>query len=164
MAQSGEYGSGYTQAGGFGPRGQDPRVQLPATPPQFQRQAPQPQEFAPARQPQFQPAQQTPQYQAVPQPTQQQSPVYRRPQVPVAQLLRKTSLTAAEQFWYILMNIGFGAGYFAKIPAKKAMADFGLAEMTAAEKFWYVLMCIPMGAGYFAKVPVAKAITEMQYH
>ena len=52
---------------------------------------------------------------------------------------------------------------FAKIPGKKAMYDFGLAEMTAAEKFWYVMMCIPMGAGYFAKVPVAKAITEMQY-
>jgi hypothetical protein len=61
------------------------------------------------------------------------------------------------------MCVGFGAGYFAKIPGKKALADFGMAELTTAEKFWYVLMCIPMGAGYFAKVPVAKAITEMQY-
>lgn len=77
-------------------------------------------------------------------------------------MFRKTSLTAAEQFWYVLMCIGMGAGYFAKIPAKKALSDFGLAEMTAAEKFWYVLMCLPMGAAYFCKVPVAKAITEMQ--
>jgi hypothetical protein len=159
MAQPGEYGSGYTQAGGFGPQGQNPRVQLPATPPQFHRQAPQPQEFPPAGQPQFQPAWQ---------PAPQQWPAreasgYAGPQEPVARPLRKTSLTAAEQFWYVLMNIGFGAGYFAKIPAKKAMADFGLAEMTAAEKFWYVLMCIPFGAAYFVKVPVAKAITEMQY-
>jgi hypothetical protein len=143
-------------------------MQLPATPPQFQRQAAALQEFEPAPQPQFQPARQPPQYQDARQPPLQQwpprqSPVYGRPQVPVAQLLRKTSLTAAEQFWYIMGNIAFGAMYFAKIPAKKAMADFGLAEMTAAEKFWYVLMCIPLGAGYFAKVPAAKAITEMQY-
>ena len=87
---------------------------------------------------------------------------YARPLALAAQPLRKTSLTAAEQFWYVLMNIGFGAGYFAKIPGKKALNDFGLVEMTAAEKFWYVMMCIPMGAAYFAKVPVAKAITEMQ--
>lgn len=154
MTQQGDYG--------FGPNGQNPRGQLPAMPPQFQgRGAPQ-QDYPPAGQPQFQPARQAQQYQAVPQPPQQQSPPTAG-QVPVAQMLRKTSLTAAEQFWYILMNIGFGAGYFAKIPAKKAMADFGMAEMTAAEKFWYMLMCIPMGAGYFAKVPVAKAITEMQY-
>lgn len=59
------------------------------------------------------------------------------------------------------MNIAFGAGYFAKIPAKKALSDFGMAEMTAAEKFWYVLMCIPFGAGYFAKIPTAKAISEL---
>jgi hypothetical protein len=126
-----------------------------ATPPQFRAQtagAPQP-----YQQPQFQPVGQSP-----PRPLPQQAPHYSQPEYPPPQqLLRKTSLTAAEQFWYILMCIGFGAGYFAKIPAKKAMHDFGLAEMTAAEKFWYVLMCIPFGAGYFAKVPVAKAITEM---
>jgi hypothetical protein len=108
--------------------------------------------------PQFQPVGQSP-----PRPLAQQAPHYSQPEYqPPQQLLRKTSLTAAEQFWYILMCIGFGAGYFAKIPAKKAMHDFGLAEMTAAEKFWYVLMCIPFGAGYFAKVPVAKAISEMR--
>ncbi len=39
-----------------------------------------------------------------------------------------------------------GAMYFATIPAKKALSDFGLAEMTAAEKFWHVLMCLPFGA------------------
>jgi hypothetical protein len=75
--------------------------------------------------------------------------------------VRKVALTAADRFGYVLMCIGFGAGYFAKIPVKKALSDFGMAEMTAAEQFWYVLMCIGFGAGYFAKVPVAKAISEM---
>lgn len=74
---------------------------------------------------------------------------------------RKRSLTPAEQFWYVLMNIGFAAGYFIKVPAKKALSDYGMAEMTAAEKFWYILMCIPFGAAYFAKIPVAKALEDM---
>ena len=85
-----------------------------------------------------------------------------RYQAPRPSALHKTSLTAAEQFWYIIGNISFGAMYLAKIPGKKALADFGLAEMTAAEKFWYVLMCFPFGAGYLAKVPFAKAVAEMQ--
>jgi hypothetical protein len=79
----------------------------------------------------------------------------------VRQQAAKTALTAAEQFWYVIGNIALGAMYFAKMPGKKALADFGLAEMTAAEKFWYVLMCIPFGAGYFAKVPIAKGISEI---
>jgi hypothetical protein len=70
-------------------------------------------------------------------------------------------LTTAEGFWYVLMCIGFGAGYFAKIPAKRALQDFGMAQMTAAESFWYVLMCIAFGGGYFAKIPVKKALSEM---
>jgi hypothetical protein len=57
--------------------------------------------------------------------------------------------------------IAFGGMYFAKIPPKKALADFGMAELTAAESFWYILMCIPFGAGYFAKIPTAKAISEL---
>ncbi len=132
------------------PQGQDGR---PTTPPQFPAQTGSaPQGY---RQPQFQPAPQ-------PQP-QPQAPGYSQAQYqPPPQLVRKTGLTAAEQFWYIVGCIYFGAMYFAKIPVKKAMHDFGLVEMTAAEKFWYVLMCIWFGAGYFAKVPVAKAITEMQ--
>ncbi len=40
-----------------------------------------------------------------------------------------------------------------KVPAKKALPDFGMAQMTAAEQFWYVLMCVGFGAGYFAKLP-----------
>jgi hypothetical protein len=72
-----------------------------------------------------------------------------------------TGLTAAQQFWYILQCISFGAGYFAKIPAKKALAEFGMAELTSAEKFWYVLQCCACGAGYFAKLPTAKALSEM---
>jgi hypothetical protein len=70
-------------------------------------------------------------------------------------------LTAAEQFWYVLQCLAFGAGYFAKVPVKKALSEIGLAEMTSAEKFWYVLQCLAFGAGYFAKVPVKKALTEL---
>jgi len=74
---------------------------------------------------------------------------------------RSSGLTAAAHFWYILSCIAFGAGYFTKIPAKKAMADFGLCRLTGAEAFWYVLMCIPFGAGYLAKVPTLKALSEL---
>jgi hypothetical protein len=70
-------------------------------------------------------------------------------------------LTAAESFWYVLGCIAFGGTYFAKVPAKKALSDAGLAEMTNAERFWYVMQCIAFGAGYFAKIPVKKALTEM---
>lgn len=79
----------------------------------------------------------------------------------VTSAVRKVALTTWEGIWYVLMNIGLGAGYFAKIPAKKALSDFGLCEMTSAERFWYVLMCIGFGAGYFAKIPVAKALSEL---
>jgi hypothetical protein len=82
------------------------------------------------------------------------------PAVPFSAPPRR-GLTGAQQFWYVLQCISFGAGYFAKIPAKKALADFGMVEMTGAEKFWYVLQCIAFGAGYFAKLPVAKALSEM---
>src|SRR5579862_6413287 len=58
-------------------------------------------------------------------------------QQPRASVPRKTGLTAAEMFWYVIGNIAFGAMYFAKIPSKKALSDFGMAEMTAAESFWY---------------------------
>jgi hypothetical protein len=85
-----------------------------------------------------------------------------QPQQFAPQAWRKTGLTAVEQFWYVLMCISFGAGYLAKLPVKKALSDFGLAEMTDAEKFWYVLMCIPFGAAYLVKVPAAKAIEQMQ--
>ena len=73
----------------------------------------------------------------------------------------RTGLTGAQQLWYVLQCIAFGAGYFAKIPAKKALADFGMAELTSAQKFWYVLECIAFGAGYFAKLSTAKALSEM---
>jgi hypothetical protein len=42
-------------------------------------------------------------------------------------------MTAAEQFWYVLQCIAFGAGYFAKVPVKKALSEVGLAQMTGAE-------------------------------
>jgi hypothetical protein len=79
----------------------------------------------------------------------------------VATIARTVRLTAAESFWYLLQCIAFGAGYFAKVPVKKALAEAGLAELTGAEQFWYVLQCIAFGAGYFAKVPVKKALSEM---
>jgi hypothetical protein len=72
----------------------------------------------------------------------------------------RLALTAAESFWYVLQCVAFGAGYFAKVPVKKALSEAGLAQMTSAEQFWYVLMCIGFGAGYFAKVPVKKALSE----
>ncbi len=92
----------------------------------------------------------------------QPAPEPERPQPePRARAARKFGLTAAQKFWYVLGCIGFGAAYFAKIPAKKAMEDFGLAELTTAEGFWYILMCIGFGAGYFAKLPTAKALSEL---
>jgi hypothetical protein len=88
---------------------------------------------------------------------------YQAPQQPVQRRApRAGGLTSAGAFWYVLQCIAFGAGYFAKVPAKKALQDAGMAQMTAAEQFWYLLMCIGFGAGYFAKLPVAKALTEMQ--
>jgi hypothetical protein len=79
----------------------------------------------------------------------------------VATIARAVRLTAAESFWYVLQCVYFGAGYFAKVPVKKALAEAGLTEMTGAEQFWYVLQCIAFGAGYLAKVPVKKALSEM---
>ena len=76
-------------------------------------------------------------------------------------IMRTVRLTGAESFWYVLGCIAFGAMYFAKIPAKKALSEAGLAEMTGAEQFWYVLQCIAFGAGYFAKIPVKKALSEL---
>src|SRR5207302_5546091 len=70
-------------------------------------------------------------------------------------------MTTWERFWYVLECIAFGWGYFAKIPVKKALQDYGLVEMTGAERFWYVLQCLFFGAGYFAKIPVAKALSDL---
>ena len=145
-------GPGYTRASGFGPQGRDPRTRPAVTPPQFRPGLRPRADLAPAAQPQFQPVRQPP----------PQALRYGQPPQPPPQQYRKTSLTAAEQFWYALGNVPFAAMYFAKIPAKKALSDFGLAEMTAAERFWYALGCIPFGAMYFCKIPVAKAVEEMQ--
>jgi len=35
----------------------------------------------------------------------------------------RVRLTAAEQFWYVLECIAFGAGYFAKVPVRKALSE-----------------------------------------
>jgi len=75
---------------------------------------------------------------------------------------RKVGMTAAEQFWYVLGCIAFGAAYLQKVPVKKALSDYGLTEMTEAEKFWYILGCIFFGGAYLAKVPVAKALSELE--
>lgn len=78
-----------------------------------------------------------------------------------AQVSRKIRMTAAEQFWYVLGCVAFGAAYLQKVPVKKALSDYGLVEMTAAESFWYVLGCVAFGAAYFMKIPVAKALSEL---
>ena len=72
----------------------------------------------------------------------------------------KFGFTSAERFWYLLGNIALGAMYLRKVPAKKALSEFGLVEMTSGEKTWYTILCILCGAGYLAKLPVAKAISE----
>ena len=83
------------------------------------------------------------------------------PLAPAHGAVRKMALTTWEGIWYVVQCIYFGAGYLAKVPAKKAMSDFGLCQMTAAEQFWYVVLCIWFGAGYFAKIPTAKALSEL---
>jgi hypothetical protein len=40
-----------------------------------------------------------------------------------AQGQRRTGLTGAQQFWYVLQCIAFGAGYFAKLPTAKALSE-----------------------------------------
>lgn len=80
---------------------------------------------------------------------------------PPATVEMRGSMTAAEKFWYLLGCIAFAGAYFAKVPAKKALSEYGYGTMTGAEKTWYVLMCVCFGAGYFAKLPVKKALTEV---
>ena len=66
-----------------------------------------------------------------------------------------------ETFWYYLQCLAFGAGYFTKIPMKKAMYERGLVNsLTPAESIWYVLLCLCFGLGYFQKVIVKKALSE----
>lgn len=77
------------------------------------------------------------------------------------QAVRKTTLTTWEHIWYVIHCIYFGAGYLAKVPAKKAMQDFGMCEMTSAERGWYTFLCLLFGFGYFAKIPTAKALSEL---
>jgi hypothetical protein len=87
---------------------------------------------------------------------------YAQQQYQPLQAAPRSGLTAAGRFWYILMCIPLGAGYLAKVPAKKALADAGLATLTGAESFWYIAMCIlPPFGGYFAKIPTAKAVSEL---
>jgi hypothetical protein len=75
---------------------------------------------------------------------------------------QKVAMTGAEAVWYVMQCIAFGAGYFCKIPVKKALVDWGLlAELTGAEQFWYVLMNVGFGSGYFAKVIVSKALSDL---
>ena len=78
-----------------------------------------------------------------------------------ADVVRGLVLTTGERIWYVVQCIAFGAGYFAKVPTKKALSEAGLTHMTAAEQFWYVLQCIAFGAGYFAKVPTRKAVSDV---
>ncbi len=73
-------------------------------------------------------------------------------------------LTSMETFWYYLQCLAMGAGYFAKIPMKKAMHERGLVSaLTPAESIWYVLLCLCFGLGYFQKVIVKKALSEATF-
>lgn len=71
-------------------------------------------------------------------------------------------LTGMETFWYYLQCLFFGAGYFAKIPVKKALSERGLATLTPAENIWYVILCLSFGLGYFQKVISKKALSEFK--
>ncbi|MGW5354818.1 hypothetical protein ACWERV_30440 [Streptomyces sp. NPDC004031] len=79
------------------------------------------------------------------------------------QQLGSGQTTSAESFWYVLNCIAFGAGYFAKVPVKKALSEYGLVQMTGAEKFWYVVQNIFFASGYFAKVIYKKALSEVRF-
>jgi hypothetical protein len=72
-----------------------------------------------------------------------------------------TGLTSAQQVWYVLHCIYFGMGYLMKVPAKKALEDFGMLQLNSTEQFWYTVECIFFGWGYFAKLSTAKALSEM---
>jgi len=154
MSESQPQESGLTapEQQGSPPAAQDPQSRAaPGTEPQ----APPP--WAPADQsqvpPQWSPSDAQPQVPA------QYDPKGFQP-APQAGATAKTGFTSAEGFWYLLGNIALGAMYLRKVPAKKAMSEFGLVEMTSGEQTWYTILCILCGAGYFAKLPVAKAISE----
>lgn len=71
-------------------------------------------------------------------------------------------LTSAESFWYYLQCLCLGAGYFAKVPVKKALSERGLVVMTSAESFWYFVGCIWFGLAYFQKTIYKKALSEVK--
>ncbi|NLU68057.1 hypothetical protein [Streptomyces sp. HNM0574] len=77
------------------------------------------------------------------------------------QVLGHGRTTGPEAFWYVLGCLAFAASYFAKVPCKKALSEYGLITMTDAEKFWYVLMNIAFASGYFSKVIIKKALSEV---
>ncbi|MGW1801554.1 hypothetical protein ACWCQN_37965 [Streptomyces sp. NPDC001984] len=79
----------------------------------------------------------------------------------MTQSLGHGKTTSAEAFWYVVGCICFGASYFAKIPVRKALSEYGLVTLTGWQKFWYVLMNIALGSGYLSKVIVKKAMSEI---
>lgn len=79
------------------------------------------------------------------------------------QTLGNGQSTSWEKFWYVLGCIYFGAAYLSKVPAKKALSEYGLVVMTGAEKFWYVVQCVFFGSGYFSKIITKKALSEVRF-
>jgi hypothetical protein len=147
------------QESGLGaPEQPGPPLQMDPQPwPSADSQPQAPQARAPADQPQI--PQQWPPPDAQPLVPQQYNPQGLEPG-PEAGATAKTSFTSAERVWYLLGNIALGAMYLRKVPARKALSEFGLAEMTSGEQAWYTILCILCGAGYFAKLPTMKAISE----
>jgi hypothetical protein len=74
--------------------------------------------------------------------------------------VRRSLMTSAESFWYVLQCIFFGAGYLFKIPSKKALSEVTGEPMTGACHFWYLMQCVFFGLGYLAKVPAKKALSD----
>ena len=50
---------------------------------------------------------------------------WRQPGAGTVTVCTVSSYEASSQFWYVLMCIAFGGGYWAKIPVKKALSEMG---------------------------------------
>jgi hypothetical protein len=48
-----------------------------------------------------------------------------------------TGLTPAERFWYVLMCIPFGAGYFPKVPTAKALSELPQFRTATVQQMEY---------------------------
>ncbi len=113
MTQQGDYpgghGLGYTQAAGFRPNGQNPRMRPPVTPEQWQQSAPSRQDPRPTSnqpQPAFTPgAPQPPRGQYPPQASWQQQPAWQQPYQPQQYATRSAPRKKRRVFLWVFLGI-----------------------------------------------------------